>query len=172
MNALRVFYYGNYCLRFLAVGALFALTTACGIFSSGPINPKSTEHVIKFHHAEWDEVDPQAADKAYQNKKNRNILSFNSLCRETESPLDVTVENIFSELKNMQTLKKETITYQGVSAIESEVQGEMEGVKTFIRTLTFYKNNCTFDVLMVGKKPFQDKDNKAYRDFLDAVKFE
>jgi len=171
MRAFRAFYYGNSCLKKPIIFCLLCLLSSCGLFSFGPMNPKSENVRINFSQPNWEETDPNGSDVTFRENKTGKFLSFNSLCRRTMSSLDVLAQNIYLGISDLKILKKKKVIFNGVDAIESSAKGKIENKNVYILALTFFRNSCTFDVLFVNSHNFTDQDHQTYQKFLNSISF-
>ena len=109
------------------------------------------------------------ADRAWQNRKNGNSISYLSTCNDPADPtLDAATQDLFGDLENLHTIKSDHITFNGREGLKTEVEGQIDGVATQVEAIVFKKNNCLYTLSYVGLKKSFDADRANYEAFCSS----
>jgi len=107
------------------------------------------------------------ADGAWENKKSGNSISYFSTCNDPSDPsLESVARDLFSGLSDMDTVSQSQPTFNGRGALQTEVEGKVDGVPTRIEALLFKKNGCTYTLSHVGLPKSFASDKKVFAEFL------
>lgn len=126
---------------------------------------KGVEFVAPTH--PFERLDPAAADGAWQNKSNGNSISYFSSCGDPGDPsLETVSRELFSDLRNLKVLRSENLSFNGREALDSEVEGSLDGVPTRIHSLVFKKNGCLYTLSYIGVSRAFTSDQNQFEQFL------
>ncbi len=90
-------------------------------------------------------------DYSWRQKKNGNSISVLSECHDTpDATLEQIQEGVIDEISDAQPIEVDPITYNGVAAIHSIIDGTVEGVKTEFELVIFKKHDCTYILTYAG----------------------
>lgn len=107
------------------------------------------------------------ADGAWQNKNNGNSISYYSTCNDpADPPLETVTKELFADLKDLKTLQSQTVTFNGREGLESEVEGQIDGVSTRIHALVYKKNNCLYTLSYIALTKSFDEDKGRFLEFM------
>lgn len=116
-------------------------------------------------------LDSSRADGAWQNKGNGNTISYLSDCNDPLEPSqDSVARELFSDLRNVRFRRSESFTYNTRSAVNIEVEGEVEGIATRIHAVVFRKNGCLYTLTFVGVAKSYDDDHVHFNGFLQGFR--
>lgn len=111
------------------------------------------------------------ADGAWQNKANGNSISYFSTCNDpADPPLDSVARELFADMKNLRIIRQFQTTFGSREALDSEVEGSVEGVPTRIRSMIFKKNGCMYTISYVGITKAFDEDRQRFDTFLRSFR--
>jgi hypothetical protein len=113
------------------------------------------------------EIEGSRADGAWKNPSNGNSISYFSTCNDPADPsLESATNELFSDLKNMVVKKQATTEFNGREALDTEVEGKMEGILSRVRSVVFKKNGCLYTISHVGIATKFEEDRPKFDQFL------
>lgn len=119
--------------------------------------------------APYREIEGSRADGAWKNPTNGNSISYLSTCNDPADPtLETATNELFSDLKNMVVKKQATTEFNGREALDTEVEGKMEGIVTRVRSVVFKKNGCLYTLSHVGIASKFEEDRPKFDQFLSS----
>jgi len=117
--------------------------------------------------APYEEIGGSKADGAWKNPANGNSISYLSTCNDPADPsLENATNELFSDLKNMVVKRQLTTTFNGREALDTEVDGKIEGLLTRVRAMVFKKNGCLYTISHVGMAAKFEEDRPKFEEFL------
>lgn len=117
--------------------------------------------------APYEEIENTRADGAWKNPSNGNSISYLSTCNDPADPsLETATTELFSDLKNLVIKRQATTEFNGREALDSEVEGKIEGILTRVRSVVFKKNGCLYTLSHVGVAKTFDEDKSKFDQFL------
>ena len=158
----------RFCIAGFAVFAAASVMSACVSVNIGPkAGQKSSEVKFTAPPAPFEAIGNVAADGAWQNKKNGNTISFYSVCSDPADPaIDVVMRDLFAELNDLKTVHTANRTFDGREALDTEVEGRLDGVPTRIHAIVYKKNSCTYTVSYIGIPKSFEEDRGRFTNFL------
>lgn len=149
-----------------------ALATGCVSINLGAQKPERSSDVqLDKPSAPFEELNNKRADGAWLNRENGNSISYHSSCNDPSDPsLEVITQELFADLKNLQTLSSETTSFDGREALRTEVEGELEGIPTQVHSLVFKKNGCIYTLSYAGLKKSFPSDFASFEQFLKGFR--
>lgn len=153
---------------FLFAILFLSIFSACVSVNIGPKpGQRSTEVVLKSPAEPFEQMKKSAADGAWQNKNNGNTISYYSTCKDPTDPtVDSVMRELFIEVKDLKTITTGNRIFNGREALETEVEGKLDGVMTRIRALVFKKNGCTYTISHIGVPRTFEEDRGRFTEFL------
>ena len=138
----------------LAVGS-----TSCAILFPDSSAPKSGNYKVSPPQDPWKTVpvgeisatlDAQKADMAFEDTRTGAIISLNSLCHKyTKTSLEELSRNLVLGIKDKNIVREAKLEVSGAQAMDTTIQGEVEGSRVQIRTVVLKKSACTYDFIHV-----------------------
>jgi hypothetical protein len=107
------------------------------------------------------------ADHAWQSSKTNNTIAVNSTCQKYSnvSLADLT-KNILAGIENLKVEDTTTTQFDGREGQHTHASGATDGVPIRIDLLTYKKNNCAYDITLIGLKKGFDDDHELFEEFL------
>lgn len=139
------------------------------------LGPKGAEHSKGVEYnapsAPYQKLKDAKADGAWQNSQNGNSISYFSMCNDPADPsIESVARELLSDLRDAKVLRQMSLTYNAREALETEIEGKVDGVLTRIRTLIFKKNGCTYTLSQIGiPRAFED-DRSRFNEFLKGFR--
>ena len=182
-------------LLFLSLPTLLILASGCGILVGNvrPVNEKSETYGVadlSQENKDWqkldsaskgvDPTDPnvtstEVADVAYQSKKTASIISINSACR----PAQASAQNdnlhndtnlLFLGFGEVTLREEKPMTLQNLPALQTTVQGKLNGEPMKVRTIVMRRSSCLYDLMYVAT-PVHFAENEAeFSHFIASLK--
>jgi hypothetical protein len=151
---------------------IFSLSTGCVSVNIGAkAGVKSQGVSFAEPTAPFEKMDKSRADGAWQNKNNGSTISYFSTCNDpSDPPLDSVSTELFSDLNNFHIVRQEPTRFNGREALDSEVEGTVEGVNTRIRSMVFKKNGCLYSLTLVGLGKQFEEDRPRFSEFLKGFR--
>lgn len=125
-------------------------------------------------------VGGETADVSYQNEETGSTLSFTSGCRKTfatrSSPEDEDralrqiSRSMSGGLSRIQRSRQQTIQLDGNKALQSRIDGTIQGRKVIIVSTVTRKASCVYDVTLVTVSRFFDADFGTYSDWSSKIR--
>jgi hypothetical protein len=116
----------------------------------------------------------EISDIAYQTKKTSSIISLNSACRPSieleRKDLKAMTQVLFMGISELNVQSQRNIQVQGISALESTVQGKLHGEAMKLKTVVFYRGNCVYDLVYMARPHFFDENEKDFAHFVDSIR--
>ena len=163
----------TFLLRYFSYITLFILLWGCGNFFTSNRYEKSERYKFIINSQEWDEVEPDLSDHAYENNKSGSHIFINTLCKKYESnSLDQLSQNMLKGIPNIKIKRTET-TLHNRNAITIDGKGDLDGVPFNFKSITFKRNRCTYDFVLVNSKTesFQDEESQLKK-IIESLVFE
>ncbi|MES2963531.1 MAG: hypothetical protein V4760_06545 [Bdellovibrionota bacterium] len=154
----------------LALASLSLVFAGCVSVNIGGSKAERSKGVrVSAPSAPFTEIEGSRADGAWKNSSNGNSISYLSTCNDPADPsLETATNELFSDLKAMIVKKQATTTFSGREALDTEVDGKMEGIATRVRSVVFKKNGCLYTLSLVGVAAKFDEDRSKFDQFLTA----
>lgn len=117
----------------------------------------------------FEEITSVHADRAWQNTKNGNSISFLSECNDPNEPsLDSVQRDYYSDFSSLQISLAEDTKMDGRHAVRIEGAGLIEGVATQIRMVVFKKNGCLYTISFIGLQTAFAADRPEFDSFVGS----
>jgi hypothetical protein len=148
---------------------LFVLSTALACASqfaacslSGPLREDVKASGFRFEKIpnSWIPVKAEAAsaDLLFREKVGDAMIATNSLCYRYETTsLERLAHQFESGLKDTVTLTEDEKSIDGRTALRVHMKGTYDGVLSEVLVVVLRKNNCIFDMSLVGVSPLSPK---------------
>lgn len=110
-------------------------------------------------------------DAAWKNKKNGNVISFLSDCKDpSDPPLDQIVSGVMSGLSEIKYESEDSPLVQEREGRRVLASGKVDGVPTQIDLLVFKRNHCIYVLSYVGVKKAFAADREHFNRFVQGFK--
>lgn len=162
----------NHHFRNLIFCGLVLFTGAC-VSVKIPTGSGTPAKDIKFDKpaSPYEEIKVISGDRAWLSSKTGNTISFLSDCNGSSDP---TLQQLESEplgvLDKLKIIETKTITYNGREALNTEAQGEVDGVAVKTTLLVFKKNNCNYTLSYGGLLKNFENEKKHFQTFAENFK--
>ncbi len=105
------------------------------------------------------------SDKIWESSQTANTISYYSSCSENEPSLKSSLTSSLQGLENFKIISQNNINFNEREAIESVVDGELEGVPVKLKIVVFKKNSCSYHVTYVSLKENFNKEVAQFDKF-------
>lgn len=146
------------------------LFTACVSVSIGPQKPESAKNVkyssppAPFVPFESDEI-----DAGWKNGLKGTSISFKSTCGDSlDLPLDGIQQSMISGIDQIKIIRSQKIHFNQREALDSTIQGKVDGVDTKMQIVILKKNRCTYMISYVSLLKSFDADLATFQSFLKS----
>ena len=122
----------------------------------------------------------ESADVSYQNEQTGSTLSFTSGCRPTfatrsspeeeEKALKQISRSMSGGLTRIQRRHQRSTLLDGNKALQSRIEGTVQGRKVIIVSTVARKSSCVYDVTLVSVARFFDADFSTYNDWSSKIR--
>jgi hypothetical protein len=156
--------------RLAAVSLTFLVCVSCISVNVGFKPPASSKGVVfRSPASPFQPLSQTRADGAWKNKANGNSISFHSACQDpADPPLEAALKEMLGEIEDLKTIRNRTVSFNAREAIDSEVEGKLDGIPTRIRSLVFKKNDCLYTITHIGLPAFFEQDRERFEEFLGS----
>lgn len=161
-------------------GFVLGALSSCSLLFPDASAPKSANYQVTPLKDPWKAVpvgdksasiDALKADVAYEDTRTGAIVSLNSLCRKyTEASLEELSRNLVLGIKDKRVIRTREVTIADTPALDTVIQGEVEGARVQIRTVVMKKNSCTYDFVHVSTPEKARASEKDFEDFVASFK--
>jgi hypothetical protein len=115
----------------------------------------------------FEKVSRTEVDKAWQNPKNGNLISYLSDCKDPTDPsLDTVLNNAVTGIADLKILSRETQEIQGREGQRLKASGKVDGVKSEVDLLAFKRNECIYILGHVGVQNSLAVDAEKFERFI------
>ena len=159
----------------LAAGLVVSLTVSLpgcvSVEIAGKKADRSTGVQVVEPGAPFVRIASPQADGAWLNKANGNAISYLSTCHDPTDPsLDSAFTELIGSLESPKTIRTATETFNGREALEAEVAGLVDGVRTHVEVVIFKRNQCLYSLSYVGVEKSFAGDRARFQRFLDGFR--
>lgn len=117
----------------------------------------------------------EISDVAFQAKESSSIISLNSACRPPqgrpeEKNLKELTGLLFMGISDLTLLSEREILVQNHPALESTIQGSLQGEKMMLRTVVLRHGECTYDLIYMSKPRFFQQNETDFAHFVDSLR--
>lgn len=115
----------------------------------------------------------EVADCAFQSKSTASIISLNSACREGKDYENKdlhTLTNVLLLGSSDVTLREEKeIPVSGSSALETTIEGKINGERVMLRTVVLKRLTCVYDLVYVARPQTFDVHAEDFSHFVASL---
>lgn len=119
----------------------------------------------------------EIADVAYQARKTGSIISLNSACRSPSSEtkpeehdLKAMTQVLFLGITELDVQTQQPIEIQGSPALESRVQGKLNGEEMMLKTVVLQRGRCVYDLVYMARPRFYEQNEKDFAHFVASLR--
>lgn len=179
-------------LLFALFPAWLALVSGCAVVGNvKPIEEKSESYGIldlTKTNPEWIRLEPGSADSqgskeiisteisdvAYQSKSTASIISLNSACRQSseqqEQSLSALTNLLFMGISDLALHSQKQILFQNSPALESVVQGNLNGEEMMLQTVVIRRGRCIYDLVYMARPRHFERNLKDFSLFVASLR--
>ena len=152
-----------------SVGLFFLLGLGC--ISIGPTKAdKKVAKGLSFTppKSPYVEFELESADRAWQNPKTGNTISYMSNCDgSSDQSLEALFDSSVEGIEGMKVADQRKIPFSQRESLDSTILGKVDGVGIQVRLIIFKKNSCTFNLSYIGSI---SSYMTGYNDFAGFIK--
>jgi hypothetical protein len=124
--------------------------------------------------SEAGEEKTEISDVAYQNRKNASIISLNSACRPSAGTSGQDLQSLtnllFLGISDISLREEREITVQGISALQTTIQGKMNGENMMLRTVIIRRGLCVYDLMYVSRPRYFAGNEPDFSRFVSSLR--
>lgn len=156
----------------LFAGIVFSnlFLVSCVSVSIGPSKPAQAKNVkliaptTPYVPFESDEI-----DAGWKNGLRGTSISYKSSCGETlDLPLESIQQSMLFGIDNLKIVKSQRIPFNQREALNSVVEGKVDGVDTKMQLIILKKNRCTYMISYVAIFKSYESDLGVFQDFMKS----
>lgn len=155
----------------LTVLILLLMNASACVSVNLPISSKGTPAKdVKFVEPQlpFQKLDDNSGDQSWKSKKTANIISFLTDCGGSDPNLESLQVEIESALQEPKTISERKFTFNDREALESEVQGKIDGISVRVRSVVFKKSACNYLITLSGQDKQFAEDLPVFNKFLEG----
>lgn len=144
---------------------------SCSLLTSDPRELKSKNYSVEIlEGGGWKTIPPDLSDFAFINEDSGAVFTTNSICKKYQtSSLDILFDNILSGIEELKIIYKKKVSFAKRAALMAHATGMIDGVTTNFYVLTFKRNRCTYDFILIS--PPQGGGEDLFRQLIGKVRF-
>lgn len=166
----------------LLLSFLLIFTSGCGLLigNVNPIDEKSNSyHIfdISKESKDWVKLEgstSEGPDVAFQSKKSASIISLNSACRPsfatTHKDLSSFTSLLILGISDIVARTEKNLTLQNNPALETTIEGKLNGEPVTLQTVVTKIGNCLYDVTLVSRPSHFAQDSETFAHFVTSLK--
>ncbi|HTL12541.1 MAG TPA: hypothetical protein VL588_08650 [Bdellovibrionota bacterium] len=116
------------------------------------------------------------SDRSWQHHRSGAIVSINSACRPSygyaSEPLRKYTDLLLLGFMDLKDREEQTLALQGLDALQTTVQGKVEGRTVKIRTVVTRRIECLYDLMYVAKPAIFGEQLDDFTKFVQSLKFD
>ena len=137
----------------------------------GPDQSRSEVVDLKEPETPFEARSADYVDRLWVNRLNGNAISYLSQCRESyEAPLQEIALEAVSQLAKTDCKEPQEMRFNRRTAIDLTCSGEVDGVLSSVRVVTFRKNHCLYILNFSGVARAFTQDQSRFQTFLDRFR--
>ena len=137
---------------FLFFAALFFLNGCVSVQITPNKSRKAQDAKFQEPSSPFKKLQIENADSAWQSQKTGNTIAFISECNGNDQSLNSLERESLATMSKAQLLKSQPIDFSGREALESFIEGQVDGINVKLSQIIFKKNGCNFILSYVGRK--------------------
>ena len=147
----------------------FALAS-CVSVSIGPSKPTAAKNVkFKAPPEPFVAFSSDEIDAGWKNSSKGSSISYKSTCGDAlDLPLEGVQQSMLYGIDNIKVIKSIRMTYNEREALNSVVDGKVDGVDTKMEIMILKKNRCTYMISYVAIRKSYESDQPAFQNFLKS----
>lgn len=116
----------------------------------------------------------EVSDVAYQSKSTASIISLDSACRESNGlegqDLQTLTNLLFLGMTDMTHREERGIEIQKTPALETTIQGKLNGEPMRFRTIVLRRDRCVYDLVYMARPKFFPRHEEDFARFVASLK--
>ncbi len=170
--------------------ALLLTSSGCGylIGNVEPVEEKSEHYLVmdlSKTDSDWKKIDngapkpaerSEAVDMAFQSKKTNSIISINSTCRPSLAQSDQSLEEFTQVLllgiTETDGREAKEISLRNTPALETTLQGKLNGEPVKIRTVVVKYRYCVYDLMYFARPENFEAQAADFELFVSSLKLD
>lgn len=145
---------------------IFLLLSSCVSVNVGPRKPTPSKSVrLQEPSSSYRGLKIEGLDRAWRNSSSGVTLGFLSECGESSASLQELQSDSWNSLKSLKVLSQKELEFNSRAALESSVEGGLDGVKVRMQLLVFRKNSCNYILSFVGRPSAQSQELTVFEQF-------
>ena len=153
----------------MVMACLLGVLMACVSLKLSPQIKRSDGVTYQALSSPFVRTQSDSADEAWIDPNTGNIISYQSICKETLDPdLNTILQRSISGLTRKKFLKRTSIDYNARRANRILVSGQLDGVDIRLEFVLFKKNACSYTLSLVGLPEHFAKASKAFDQFIEG----
>lgn len=147
--------------------ACFAFLCACVSVKLPSTNSaRATEYDFEEPKSPFKKLKTENADHAWQSELTGNTIAVLTECnsRSNRSLQSLESESI-NAVNNPKIMETVSIDFNERQALQSTVEGSVDGVPVRLYILSFQKNSCNFTLTLMGRSSSTSKETSAFENF-------
>lgn len=133
--------------------------TLCLFLCTACVSVKLTPDVEKSKHVAYpppsnnfEEISVPPADRAWKSRKTGNVISYFTECSPTAVSLEALRDGVLQSMPKAQILSSEVVQHDDREALDSVVEGRVEGVPVQMSLLVYQRNGCRYTLSYSARK--------------------
>jgi hypothetical protein len=116
----------------------------------------------------------EVPDVAFQSAKTSSIISLNSACRpkfgREEQDLKSFSDQLFLGISDVTLREEKQSDFQRSHALETTIQGKLNGEPMMLRTVVLRNGNCLYDLMYIARPEVFDVHEKDFSHFVASLR--
>ncbi len=121
-----------------------------------------------------DDETTEISDVSFQSKRTASVISLNSACRAsyltTERDLKGFTSLLFLGVSDVTAREEQDITIDGSPALQTTLEGTLNGERVRFRTVVTRKRNCVYDLVFVSRPKYFERDLPTFTAFVSSLR--
>jgi hypothetical protein len=134
-------------------------------FKLSPDVTKSRKVVFTNPAAPFAPTDIAPADQAWKSSKTGNTISYFSECSRDQVPLERMRDDVLLSMPEAKVVSNESRNFDDREALDSTIEGKLEGIPVRIRLLVYQKNGCRYSLSYSCRTSTFDREVSSYQEF-------
>jgi hypothetical protein len=169
---------------------LLFLASGCGLLVGNvrPVEEKSENYGIldlSIETPDWKKLTPtvyesgdtipsEVSDVAYQSSQTSSIISLNSSCRpsyeNTTQNLKDFTKLLFMGISDVTSKNEKELSLQSVPALETTIQGKLNGETMMLSAIVLRKKNCIYDLMVISRPDHFLSSENDFKKFVSSLR--
>jgi hypothetical protein len=116
----------------------------------------------------------EISDVSFQSRRTASVISLNSACRasyqNTDKDLKGFTNLLFLGVSDVASRAEQEITVDGSPALQTTLEGTLNGERVRFRTVVSRKRNCVYDLVFVSRPKYFESDLPIFTTFVSSLR--